>query len=178
VISQASGAAAVQKMSAIARQRSDSSPQKTKAIRQPSFADAAEMESKQEQDRKMREEEAARRREERKRLDELQRRKDEQDAEDAARRIVESASRFARLKLEEEQRQRKNVPQQEIDDATQVRPPPMSFAAAQPVERDESTAAPARAGANSPVKRYLRNELRCERCSTCCCFIAIAFDFN
>lgn len=148
-------------MSAIARQRSDNSPEKKKASRQSSLADAAEADSKEEQDRKKREEEAARRREERKRLDELQRRKDEEDAEDAARRIVDSASRFARLKLEEEQRRQKKEPLQQIEDMPECSfPPPLAVSPLAPsVQRDEG-ATPARAGASSPVKKYLRNELR------------------
>ena len=158
---QASGAAAVQKMSAVARQRSDCSPQKTKAIRQPSFAENAEAESKEEQDRKRREDDAGRKREERKRLEELQRRKDEEEAEDAARRIVDSSSRFARLKLEEEQQQKKLL-QQQTDDVLKCSSPPQpACPPAVPSSQREEGAAPARAGASSPVKKYLRNELRC-----------------
>jgi hypothetical protein len=155
---QASGAAAVQKMSDVARQRSDSSPQKHKAIRRPSFADSAEAESRVDEDRIKREHDsAAKKREERRRLDDLQRQQDDQDAEEAARRIVDSASRIARLKLEDQQRQQQLLPPS-VDEAPQspTLPLPAPIASAQ---RDASCS-PARAGPSSPVKKYLRNELR------------------
>ena len=155
---QASGAAAVLKMSSIARQRSDSSPQKLKAVTQQSFSGAAEAESKLEEERKRKEASAAQKREERKRLDELQRLKDEEDAEEAARRIVDSSSRIARMRLEEHQRQEHSLRQQQAEETPLfgVSPPPP---AAADLPREQSFI-PARAGASSPVKKYLRNELR------------------
>jgi hypothetical protein len=145
-------------MSSIARQRSDSSPQKLKAVTQQSFSGAAEAESKLEEERKRKEASAAKKREERKRLDELQRLKDEEDAEEAARRIVDSSSRIARMRLEEHQRQEHSLRQQQAEETPLfgVSPPPP--AAADPPR--EQSFIPARAGASSPVKKYLRNELR------------------
>jgi translation initiation factor IF-2 len=146
-------------MSAIARQRSDSSPQKIKANLQPNFSEAAEAESKLEEDRKRRDEDAAKKREERRRLDELQRRKDEAEAEEAARRIVDSASRIARIKLEEQQRQQ-NFLQAPADETPQLcLPTPAAAVDAAP--RDESVASSRPPETTSPVKKYLRNELRC-----------------
>ncbi len=155
---QASGAAAVLKMSSIARQRSDSSPQKLKPATQQSFSGTAEAESKLEEERKRREAAAARKREERKRLDELQRQKEEEDAEEAARRIVDSSSRIARMRLEDQQRQEHLLRQQQAEETPSfvVSPPPP--AVADPPR--EQSFIPARAGASSPVKKYLRNELR------------------
>jgi hypothetical protein len=155
-------------MSAVARQRSDSSPQKHKSIRQPSFADAvsAEAESKLEEDRKRRDEEAAKRREERRRLDDVQRRQDEEDAEAAARSIVESASRIARMKVDEQQRrQQLRVPQQ-TDEEIQPLSSPSAAAVPLPQRHESPGVSPARGGAGaatSPVKKYLRNELRSGR---------------
>jgi hypothetical protein len=149
-------------MSAIARQRNESSPQKHKAIRQPSFSDLAEAESKVEEDRKKKEDDAAKKREERRRLDDLQRRKDDDDAEEAARRIADSASRFARLKLEEQQRLQQVLRQD--NEAPQLMTPTLS-ATVQSPQWDEPLT-PSRVGATSPLKKYLRNELRsaCDRC--------------
>jgi hypothetical protein len=162
---QASGAAAVLKMSSIARLRSDSSPQKLKVAAQQSFSGAAEAESKLEEERKRKEESAAKRREERKRLDELQRLKDEEDAEEAARRIVDSSSRIARMRLEDLQRRELSLRLQQAEEAPPSPPPPP---AADPPR--EQCVAPARAGASSPVKKYLRNELRFV-CFVCVCWV-------
>jgi uncharacterized membrane protein YccC len=162
---QASGAAAVLKMSSIARLRSDSSPQKLKAAAQQSFSGAAEAESKLEEERQRKEASAAKRREERKRLDELQRLKDEEDAEQAARRIVDSSSRIARMRLEDHQRQELSLRLQQAEEAPPSPPPPP---AADPPR--EQSVAPARAGASSPVKKYLRNELRFV-CFVCVCWV-------
>ena len=148
-------------MSAVARQRSDSSPQKMKAIRQPSFAYAAAGECQNDEDRRKRDEDAARRREERKRLEELQRQKDEEDADEAARRIVDAGSRIARIKLEDQQRQQLLLQQQLTDEASQSHSSPLP-ATSSPIPSPQLQAAttPTRAGASSPVKKYLRNELR------------------
>lgn len=153
-------------MSAVARQRSDSSPQKHKSIRQPSFADAvsAEAESRLEEDQKRRDEEAAKRREERRRLDDLQRRRDDDDAEAAARSILESASRIARMKVEEQQRQQQLRLPPQTDEGIQPLSSPSAAAVPLPQRNESPGVSPARAGAaTSPVKKYLRNELRSGR---------------
>jgi hypothetical protein len=153
-------------MSAVARQRSDSSPQKHKSNRQPSFADAvsAGAESRLEEDQKRRDEEAAKRREERRRLDDLQRRRDDDDAEAAARSILESASRIARMKVEEQQRQQQLRLPPQTDEGIQPLSSPSAAAVPLPQRNESPGVSPARAGAaTSPVKKYLRNELRSGR---------------
>jgi hypothetical protein len=151
-------------MSAIARQRSDSSPQKTKAHHQPSFADAAEGESRLEEERRRREEEAAKKREDRRRLDELQRAKDEEDAEEAARRIVNAGSRIALIKLEEQQLLRQQLSSSEVPQSrlSPLPPTPSPVPPLQQQQEDAAVTPNARADPSSPVKKYLRNELRCK----------------
>jgi len=110
-------------VSSIARLRSDSSPQKLKAAAQQSFSGAAEQSLNW-----------RRRGNVRKSRPQKDGRnasvwtsfglKDEEDAEQAARRIVDSSSRIARMRLEDHQRQELSLRLQQAEEAPPSPPPP------------------------------------------------------